>query len=82
MDSIVNFIEYLFSSKRTLIYTTFTQKDYYKIVSMLKSASIKYRVAVSSNQSCNPGGPYSNLGTIYKIYVKKADKHKAQSILS
>lgn len=77
MHFLVNLIVYLFSSKKTLVYTTFSLKDYYKVVSLLESDSIKYRVALIANTSSSPGGTYSDLGNEYKFYVKKEDEEKA-----
>ncbi len=37
----LNIIVYLFSSKKTLVYTTIKQQDYYKVVSLLESELIK-----------------------------------------
>ncbi|QHE54027.1 hypothetical protein [Pontibacillus sp. HMF3514] len=45
MNFFVNALDYLISSKKTLIYTTYSLKDYYKVVAKLQSESIKYRVA-------------------------------------
>ncbi|WP_093136938.1 hypothetical protein [Salinibacillus kushneri] len=77
MDFIVNFLEYCFSKKKTLIYTTFNQQDYYKVIDRLKANQVMYRVASISNVSTSPSGAYSDLGDEYKIYVKLDDKGKA-----
>ncbi|WP_070120770.1 hypothetical protein [Bacillus marinisedimentorum] len=77
MHIIANIIEYWFSSKKTLVYTTLDQQDYYRVASLLKSDSIKYRVASIANTSSAPGGPYSHFGNEYKFYVKKEDEGKA-----
>ncbi|KGP73308.1 hypothetical protein [Pontibacillus yanchengensis] len=77
MHFLANLIEYVFSSKKTLIYTTFSKKEYYLIVSKLKAVSVKYRVASTADFSSAPGGSYSDLGNEYKFYVAKQDEGKA-----
>ncbi|GAA0489590.1 hypothetical protein GCM10008986_14300 [Salinibacillus aidingensis] len=77
MEFILNLIEYLFSSKKTLVYTAMRQQDYYKAVSKLEADLIKFRVSVTGNANASPGTPYSDLGRIYKIYVRKEDEGKA-----
>ncbi|MRG86012.1 hypothetical protein [Salinibacillus xinjiangensis] len=77
MHFLANLIEYCFSSKKTLVYTTLNQKDYYKVLSLLKSNSIKYRIVTIANSSSMPGGVYSDFGNEYKFYVKKEDEAKA-----
>jgi hypothetical protein len=81
LQSITNLVIYLLSSKKKLVYTTFSQKDYYKVASNLKSSSVKYRVDTIANTSSSPGGTYNDLGTEYKFYVKKEDEHKAQQAI-
>ncbi|KHE73196.1 hypothetical protein [Halobacillus sp. BBL2006] len=77
MNFIANLIEYCFSSKKTLVYSAFSQKDYFTVISKLKAASIKYRIATTSNMSSPPGGSYNDFGTEYKVYVKKEDEEEA-----
>ncbi|MFG6118768.1 hypothetical protein [Thalassobacillus sp. B23F22_16] len=77
MNFLVNWIDYLISSEKTFIYSTFSLKEYYKVVSKLKSSSIKYRVASNVHLSGNTGVTSNNYGNEYKFYVKKEDKHKA-----
>ncbi|WP_082233087.1 hypothetical protein [Halobacillus massiliensis] len=77
MHFIVNLIEYCLSRKKTLVYVTFSMKEYYKIAAKLKAGSIKYRTATTANMSSSPGGPYSDYGSEYKVYVQKEDKDKA-----
>lgn len=74
MQALVNFIEWLFSSKKTLVYDTFLMKDYYSISGKLKTAGVKYRVATFSQHS--PGG-WGDQNNEYKIYVKKEDEYLA-----
>jgi len=74
----INIIEYLLSSKKTLVYTAVKQQDYYKIISRLEAVRMKYRVSITTaNNSATRGGPHSDLGKVYKIYVKKHDESKA-----
>lgn len=75
MNFIVNALDYLLSSKKTLIYTTYSLKDYYKIVGKLKAASVKYRVASTASRSSNHIS--SSYGNEYKFYVKEEDEHLA-----
>lgn len=77
MDFLINLFDYLFSNKKTLVYTTHSQRQYYKIVAKLKAASVKYRVATTSNLSAH-GSSYSDMGTEYKFYVKEEDESLAQ----
>ncbi|MBU9724325.1 MULTISPECIES: hypothetical protein [Bacillaceae] len=77
MTAIVDFIEYLFSTKKALVYTTFKMDDYYRVTDKLKAGSIKYRVVSRSNAS-QAGVGYGAVNHIYKIYVKKSEKAKAQ----
>ncbi|SEQ83708.1 hypothetical protein SAMN05216232_3461 [Virgibacillus subterraneus] len=77
MQFFLNIIVYLFSSKKTLVYTTIKQQDYYKVVSLLESELIKYRVSITSNTNATVVGSYSTFGEVYKIYVKKGDQSKA-----
>ncbi|MGP4108845.1 hypothetical protein [Virgibacillus sp. L01] len=77
MQFFLNIIVYLFSSKKTRVYTTINQQDYYKVVSLLESELMKYRVSITSNTNATVPGSYSTFGEVYKIYVKKDDKRKA-----
>ncbi|SEA20496.1 hypothetical protein SAMN05421743_103172 [Thalassobacillus cyri] len=77
MNFLVNLIDYLISSKRTFIYSTYSLKEYYRIVSKLKSATIKYRVASNAHMSYHTGVTKNDYGSEYKFYVKKEDEHKA-----
>ncbi|RWZ60658.1 hypothetical protein EQV77_05025 [Halobacillus fulvus] len=81
MHVLANVIDYLFSSKKTVVYQTFSQKEYYRIVSKLKAASIKYRVATTSNMSSAPVATANDYGTEYKFYVKKEDEDKAMKAI-
>ncbi|MBU9714898.1 hypothetical protein [Evansella tamaricis] len=77
---LVNLVEYLLSSKKALVYTTFKMEDYYKATDKLKAAAIKYRIVCDSNRP--PNSISSGSGSdIYKIYVKKKEKEKAQLVI-
>ncbi|HEU5140810.1 MAG TPA: hypothetical protein VFT51_12595 [Bacillales bacterium] len=78
MQALVNLIEWLFSSKKTLIYMTFMMKDYYKVTGKLKAEGVKYRVATFSQHTPGDWGDQNNE---YKIYIKKEDKHRAQAAI-
>ncbi|MFG6115313.1 hypothetical protein ACGTN9_08980 [Halobacillus sp. MO56] len=77
MNFLVNLIDYLISTKKTFIYSTYSLKEYYRIISKLKAASIKYRVASNVHMSSHSGVTKNDYGNEYKFYVKKEDEHKA-----
>ncbi|HET7578846.1 MAG TPA: hypothetical protein VFK33_06160 [Bacillales bacterium] len=79
MQVLVNLIQWLFSSKKTVVSITFKQDAYLKVVSRLKSAGVSYRTAVITNTPPEGwGGPHNGE---YKIYVKKKDEHRAQKAI-
>ncbi|MBB6453376.1 archaellum component FlaG (FlaF/FlaG flagellin family) [Salirhabdus euzebyi] len=80
MQFIVNLIEYVFSSKKTSIYVTYSLKDYYNVNSLLKAANIDFRVATISDLS-SPGSTYSDVRNEYKFYVREKDKGLALKAL-
>ncbi|QHS21477.1 hypothetical protein GWK91_00230 [Virgibacillus sp. MSP4-1] len=58
------------------------QQDYYKVVSKLEADQIKFRVSVTGNANASPGTPYSDLGRVFKIYVRKEDEGQALSSIN
>ncbi|HET7579690.1 MAG TPA: hypothetical protein VFK33_10445 [Bacillales bacterium] len=78
MQVLANLIEWLFSSKKTLVYDTFMMKDYYRVTGKLRAAGVKYRVTTFSQHTPGDWGDQNNE---YKIYVKKEDEHLAQKAI-
>ena len=79
MKFFVNALDYLLSSKKTLIYTTFNLKDYYRVVANLKADSIQYRVASTALPQRDMTSSYGNE---YMFYVKESDKNLAGRALN
>jgi len=79
MNFIVNALDYLLSSKKTLIYTTYNLEDYYRVVANLKADSIQYRVASTALPQNDMSSSYGNE---YKFYVKESDKNFAVRALN
>lgn len=71
-----NLIQWLFSSKKTVVSITFRPDAYLKVVSRLKSAGIPYRTVFMANNSL--GGMGGTDRGEYKVYVKKEDEERAQ----
>ncbi|WLR46501.1 hypothetical protein LC065_13075 [Halobacillus litoralis] len=82
MDGLINLVDYLFSNKKALIYTTFVHKEYYKVASKLSAEGVKYRVATVSNTS-SAGAPVFNndYSVEFKFYVRKVDRHIAEEAI-
>ena len=80
MQVFVNVLIYLFSSKKKLVYSTFSLEDYYAAVNRLQGRSVPYRVASFSQFSDVMA--HTDQGNEYKIYVKKKDGHRAAEALS
>lgn len=59
-----------------LIYTTFGNEEYFKIISKLKDAGIKYKVVTPFRGMDTRNVRFID-NTQYDIYVKKEDEHKA-----
>ncbi|MFC0522931.1 hypothetical protein ACFFGV_04910 [Pontibacillus salicampi] len=68
----------MISKKKTLIYTTFSQKEYATIASRLHAHGIKFRVAMLNNMSEAAGGAYDDYKNEYKLYVTKQNKENAR----
>ncbi|OEH92708.1 hypothetical protein [Bacillus solimangrovi] len=77
MNFLVNGIEYLFSRKRTLVYTSLHLDNYYKIKGKLLSSNVKFRVASDVSLAQRESFTHNNYGVEYKFYVAKEDEHRA-----
>ncbi len=72
--SIANWVEYLFSKKKTLVFATVKQNDYYSAIAKLKTAGIKYRTAIDSPHSSSHSlGSFGQGAVSYEIFVHKED---------
>ncbi|GEN52353.1 hypothetical protein [Halobacillus faecis] len=82
MDGLIHVIDYLFSNKKTLIYTTFIQVEYDKVASKLSAEGVAHRVATVSNTS-SVGSPVFNhdYSVEFKFHVRKVDRHRAQEAI-
>jgi hypothetical protein len=76
MMALIDFLEWLFSRKKTNVYTTFNMGIYYKVAGRLKEAGIPYRTSVRTQNA--QWGAHNNE---YKIYVKNEDKHRADQAI-
>lgn len=82
MDVFYNLIRHLMSRKKKLVYTTFMQKEYYKIASKLTNGGVNYRVAtIRTRPSRFAEVTTYDHGDEYKFYVKKEDHHKAERVI-
>jgi hypothetical protein len=78
---LVDLFCFLFSSKKTNIYTTFNQEEYFKTCYSLKEAGINYR-SKTTNMHPRTMGHVDYISTQrnsvqYDIYVRKEDEHSA-----
>ncbi|MYL37887.1 hypothetical protein [Halobacillus litoralis] len=74
---------YLFSSKKTLLYTTFLRKDYFRAAAVLTQSGVDYRTAVIHHKPVIREVPGSDgLTSEYRFYVRKNDYHQADSMVS
>ncbi|WP_406944257.1 hypothetical protein ACJA3J_12920 [Halobacillus sp. SY10] len=82
MDGIMNLLHYILSNKKTLIYTTFIQEEYYKAASKLSADGVKYRVATVSNTP-SVGSPVHryDYSVEFKFYVRKIERHRAEEAI-
>ncbi|MGR9049659.1 hypothetical protein ACQ4XT_13620 [Halobacillus faecis] len=82
MDGLINVIHYLLSNKKTLVHTTFIQKEYYETASKRSAGGVKYRVATVSNTPSvgSPAHRY-DYSVEFKFYVRKVDRHKAEEAI-
>lgn len=71
MLSLFNFLSYLFSNKKTLVYNTHEKEDCSEVIRKLNTIGVHYRVAI------NKRTVRGETVMTHKIYVKKADEHKA-----
>lgn len=74
--SFFQFLSYLLNKEWKHVYTAFGNKDYYSVVSKLKSDGIKYRVKTITSQRNSPFD-YDHSAQ-YEIYVKKGTEHKVR----
>ncbi len=79
MSFIVDIVEYLFSNKKSLIYSAFGQKDYFRVVDRLRNSGVKYRVRTIRDMSSRQ--IHKDNFTQYDIYVKEEDVGKAQEAI-
>ncbi|HET7628663.1 MAG TPA: hypothetical protein VFK44_09775 [Bacillales bacterium] len=79
LQALMEWFEWLFSSKKTNVYNTFSMKDYYRAVGRLKESGVKYRVVVRAQFPA--GGQWGAQNNEYTIYVKEADKYRAQNAI-
>lgn len=79
MDVFFRLIRHLMSKKKKLVYTTFMQKDYFKIASKLTNGGVNYRVATIRNRPSRFAEVTTyDHGYEYRFYVKEEDHHRAR----
>lgn len=77
---LMNIISFLFSKHRHIVFTTFKEEQYFKMIHKLDNHGVSHRTKVSSMDA---GGMYSGRGSMnqYDIYVKKEDVHLAEQAI-
>ncbi|SFJ29072.1 hypothetical protein SAMN04487936_101549 [Halobacillus dabanensis] len=82
MNGFVRLIRQLISRKKKLVYTTFMQKEYFKVASRLTNRAVNYRVAtIRKKPSRFSEVTTYDHGDEYRFYVKKEDYHRAVSAI-
>ena len=79
MSFLVDILEYVFSNKKSHVYSAFGQKDYFRIVNKLRSKGVKYRVRIVRDLSSRQ--VYKDNYTQYDFFVKKEDVGKAEEAI-
>jgi hypothetical protein len=78
---ITNMLVFLFSKHRCLVFTSFNQTDYYKMVTKLRNHGVSYRTRITSH---NTGMMVSSRNDLnqYDIFVKKTEEDLAARALN
>ena len=79
MSFIVDILEHLLSNKKSLVYSAFGQKDYYRVIDKLQNSRVPYRTRIDRNMSSRH--TYNDNFTQYDIFVKEEDVGKAQKAI-
>lgn len=81
MDSIIKWLETLFSRYKCLVSTTFGSDEYFRISGKLRAGGVPFRTRTYNNSyhSHQFFGRIDN--TQYDIYVKYEDEHRAQQAI-
>ncbi|MED4204921.1 hypothetical protein [Neobacillus mesonae] len=64
----------------TLIYSTFGNEEYFRIIAILKSAGIKFKIETPSRGIDTRTSRFKD-NTQYNFYVKKEEEHLAVKVL-